>query len=79
MEKTTQINGYAISSEIKKCLKEEGYVILRLVENKKGQSLKMCETVKIETGETMPEGTDTIIAESKVNRYARLILIETDF
>ncbi|KJS87718.1 MAG: hypothetical protein JM58_03380 [Peptococcaceae bacterium BICA1-8] len=72
------INGYAVTSEVKKIIFEEGYVALRIIlEN--SASIKLCETVKINGGSKLPEGADTIITKKMLCDYNTLIVIVKDF
>ncbi|MDK2824353.1 MAG: hypothetical protein PWQ67_1861 [Clostridia bacterium] len=72
------VEGYAVSSQIKKILDEEGYVVLRIV-SENAQNIKICETLKIKEGVVLPEGADTILTKQMVCDYGNLIVLEKDF
>ncbi|KJS21363.1 MAG: hypothetical protein VR72_10660 [Clostridiaceae bacterium BRH_c20a] len=72
------INGYAVSSEVKKIIFEEGYVALRIIPEESA-SIKICETVKIKGGNRLPQGADTILAKKVLCDYNTLIVIEKNF
>jgi len=72
------IEGYAVSSEIKKILLEEGYVALRIISDN-SENIKLCETLKIKEGTPLPKGSDTILTKKMLCNYGSIAVIEKEF
>ncbi|MGI6226194.1 MAG: hypothetical protein ACOYJ1_08085 [Peptococcales bacterium] len=70
------IDGYAVSSEIRKILIDEGSLALRIIPEN-SEKIKLCETLKIQKGNPLPEGADLVLAPEKVSDYATVAVIDT--
>lgn len=70
--------GYAINSQVKKILHEEGYVALRIIPED-SEKINVCEAKKINKGALLPHGADTVLTTQKLSDYGSLILIDQDF
>lgn len=67
------LDGYAVSSEIRKIIHTEGYVALRIITN--SEKIKLCETVKIKKGTPLPEGTDIVLAPEMLSDYGSVVVV----
>jgi len=72
------LEGYAVSSEIKKILHEEGYVALRII-SENSENIKICETLKINAGVSLPTGSDTVLTPKMLCNYGSVVVIDRDF
>lgn len=70
--------GYAINSQVKKILHEEGYVALRIIPEN-SEKINLCEAKKISKGDFLPHGADTVLTPPKLSDYGSLVLIDQDF
>lgn len=72
------LDGYAVSSEIKKILHEEGYVALRII-SEDCENIKLCEALKIKEGILLPQGADTLLTSKIFYNYSSILVIDNDF
>ena len=65
---------YALSDRAIEIFKKEGYVILKVVDNKK--ELEAYETMEIKDGVSLPKGFQMLLFTKEVRDYGSIILVE---